>query len=399
MKEQVANQSVVAFGSTLSVSARNDAQRQIEAEEAYAERISAATAARNTTLIEGLKEQRAEYLEQLRLRDRNAQIMATADQFRAMNDDLEMLRLESTLVRATNEEREIEVGLLRLRQQLIERGYTGKELEDEHKRLGAIVIAQAKITEETRKQTEAFEKNKQAAFASMDILRNGFEDLVLNGEKFNDVLKNMSKAFLQLGMDILVMEPLREMVVGLMRGGGGGGGAGSGAMIPGSYTPGAGTGIWGTLMQIGQTAVNMYSGWSAGTGASLMPNAATDAGALSAGALAENIRMYPLAHQGWHVGHEPPPAVRAAPASVFVGAPRLHRGGMRPGEFGAILEQGEEVLTAKDPRHRRNFRGGGGAPTIVMNISTPDANSFRQSQGQISANAGRAISIAQRRNG
>ena len=34
-----------------------------------------------------------------------------------------------------------------------------------------------------------------------------------------------------------------------------------------------------------------------------------------------------------------------------------------------------------------------------MNITTPDANSFRQSQGQITAAASRSLGIAGRRNG
>jgi hypothetical protein len=34
--------------------------------------------------------------------------------------------------------------------------------------------------------------------------------------------------------------------------------------------------------------------------------------------------------------------------------------------------------------------------TVVMNITTPDTNGFRQSQGQIAADAARAIERAQR---
>lgn len=101
-------------------------------------------------------------------------------------------------------------------------------------------------------------------------------------------------------------------------------------------------------------------------------------------------------HKGGIVGQDGEP--RQVPASVFVQAPRLHSGGMRPGERAVIMEDGEEVLTANSPRHRRNYRGGG-APTVVMNITTPDAQSFRSSQGQLSASAGRAMAIASRRNG
>ncbi|MEL6205873.1 MAG: phage tail tape measure protein [Pseudomonadota bacterium] len=40
--------------------------------------------------------------------------------------------------------------------------------------------------------------------------------------------------------------------------------------------------------------------------------------------------------------------------------------------------------------------GGGGGVTVVMNISTPDAEGFRRSQGQIAAMASRAIARGQR---
>ena len=84
---------------------------------------------------------------------------------------------------------------------------------------------------------------------------------------------------------------------------------------------------------------------------------------------------------------------------VFANAPRYHSGGvagLAPAEVPAILQKGEEVLTRSDPRHRDN---GGGNIQVTMNISTPDANSFRQSTQQIAYEASRAIGTAQRRNG
>jgi phage-related minor tail protein len=42
-------------------------------------------------------------------------------------------------------------------------------------------------------------------------------------------------------------------------------------------------------------------------------------------------------------------------------------------------------------------QGGGSAPiTVVMNISTPDAQSFRKSQSQVAAEMNRALSRGQR---
>lgn len=59
-------------------------------------------------------------------------------------------------------------------------------------------------------------------------------------------------------------------------------------------------------------------------------------------------------------------ARRVAPW-IFQGAQVLHSGGLAglmANEVPAILERGEEVLTADDPRHRNNLRGGVGGPLI-----------------------------------
>ncbi|MDH5393951.1 MAG: tape measure protein [Gammaproteobacteria bacterium] len=59
------------------------------------------------------------------------------------------------------------------------------------------------------------------------------------------------------------------------------------------------------------------------------------------------------------------------PAAIFNGAPRYHRGGiagLRPNELPTVLELGEEVLTANDPRHRNNIAGQNGG-TIKVEVS------------------------------
>lgn len=96
-------------------------------------------------------------------------------------------------------------------------------------------------------------------------------------------------------------------------------------------------------------------------------------------------------HEGGVAGETAPS--RQVPAFVFAGAPRYHGGGiagLKPDEVPAILQRGEEVVSRKD-RQRR-----GTGVNLVMNISTPDANSFRASQSQISAEAARGISRARR---
>lgn len=71
-------------------------------------------------------------------------------------------------------------------------------------------------------------------------------------------------------------------------------------------------------------------------------------------------------HTGGVVGARPPQTV-TAPAIVFNGAPRYHTGGiagLKANEVPAILQKGEEVLTADDPRHRNNASNGGNLTII-----------------------------------
>jgi lambda family phage tail tape measure protein len=79
-----------------------------------------------------------------------------------------------------------------------------------------------------------------------------------------------------------------------------------------------------------------------------------------------------LFHGGGTVG-EASPSRRAVPAYAFAGAPRLHSG-LMPDEFPAILQRGETVLP-------KNMKSGGN--NITFNITTPNAQSFMDSQGQI----------------
>lgn len=65
----------------------------------------------------------------------------------------------------------------------------------------------------------------------------------------------------------------------------------------------------------------------------------------------------------WHSGGiagRNAPGVRRVPRGMFAGAPRFHEGGEVP----AILKAGEEVLTERDPRHRRN----GGGTSVTVNV-------------------------------
>jgi hypothetical protein len=102
-------------------------------------------------------------------------------------------------------------------------------------------------------------------------------------------------------------------------------------------------------------------------------------------------------HAGGLVGAPAPQ--RLVPALAFADAPRLHAGGMaglRPDEVPAILQRGEMVLSRAQVAAAGSARDTRPPVTVVMNITTPDTNGFRQSQGQIAADAARAIERARR---
>jgi lambda family phage tail tape measure protein len=108
-----------------------------------------------------------------------------------------------------------------------------------------------------------------------------------------------------------------------------------------------------------------------------------------------------LFHEGGIVGDSAVRSRMVDPA-IFLAAPRYHTGGiagLQPDEIPAILKRGEAVLTERQvaAMGERNQGADGGRPvTVVMNITTPDAGGFRRSQGQIAAEAARAMDRARR---
>jgi lambda family phage tail tape measure protein len=82
-------------------------------------------------------------------------------------------------------------------------------------------------------------------------------------------------------------------------------------------------------------------------------------------------------------------ARRAVPSHLFAGAPRFHNG-LMPDEFPAILQKGETVIP-------RNSKMGGN--NITFNITTPNAQSFMDSQGQIMSKLATQLGRHKSRNG
>ncbi len=72
-------------------------------------------------------------------------------------------------------------------------------------------------------------------------------------------------------------------------------------------------------------------------------------------------------------------------------------GKLKPGQFGVVGERGPELAFAGSSPLNIMPNGTGAAPiTVNMNVQTPDAQSFRQSQGQLAADMARSIDRARR---
>ena len=79
--------------------------------------------------------------------------------------------------------------------------------------------------------------------------------------------------------------------------------------------------------------------------------------------------------------------------------PKAAGGPVMAGTGYLVGERGPEFFMPQQYGTITPNGGGGGGSTIVFNISTPDASSFRASQSQIYAQAGQALGRAGRRNG
>lgn len=95
-----------------------------------------------------------------------------------------------------------------------------------------------------------------------------------------------------------------------------------------------------------------------------------DGGANFGSILKAGAQIIGMFHTGGVVGSTFNP--RFAHPTVFANAVRYHTGGiagLAPNEVPAILQRGEEVLTASDPRHRNNAGGDGGSTSVVVNVN------------------------------
>jgi len=198
---------------------------------------------------------------------------------------------------------------------------------------------------EVAKQTADDLKNAFKT-AATDII-GAFEGMASGTKTWQQSLLDLDKQFGQLALDLLVIKPLERYLSNLDFGGGGG--------LLGSLFPG-----------------------------------------LSGGSPAAAATAAPTFEAGGIVGLSG--TMKSVSPSVFAGAPRFLGGGMvglGADEVPIIAHRGEQVVPVNQVG-----KDGGGRPIVLnmsMTVVTPDADSFRQSQGQILADAHRHMTVAARR--
>jgi phage-related minor tail protein len=219
-----------------------------------------------------------------------------------------------------------------------------------------------------QKRDEIRDEKKQAA-RQLDILiglsnrfgeslSNAFAKNISEGKKFDNVLKGVRRTFTEFALrsavaplQMALSRGLQTLMAGLF----------GNALPMGSDLPGAGQGLSGGLSSL--------LGSLLGAGGP----------ALAKGGVLSRGMLMPFAKGG------------------VVGAPTyfpLGRG------LGLMGEQGAEAVMplARGSDGRLGVRtGGGGRPvSVTVNISTPDAESFRRSEAQVSAALARAVARGQR---
>jgi hypothetical protein len=192
-----------------------------------------------------------------------------------------------------------------------------------------------------------------------ESLSNAFAKNILDGKKFDNVLKDVRKTFTEFALRS-AMAPLQMAL-----------GRGLQTLM---------AGLFGNALPMGPDLSG--GGQSLSGGLSSLLGSLTGSGgpALAKGGVVSRGMLMPFAKGG----------VVGAPAYFPLG-----RG------LGLMGEQGAEAVMplARGPDGRLGVRTGGGGErpvAVTVNIATPDAESFRRSEAQVSAALARAVARGQR---
>jgi phage-related minor tail protein len=191
-----------------------------------------------------------------------------------------------------------------------------------------------------------------------DSLSSAFAKNISEGKKFDNVLKDVRRTFTEFA--------LRSATAPLQM-----------ALSRGLQTLMAG--LFGTTLPTGPDLSGLGQGLSGGLSSLFGSLFGAGSPALAKGGVVSRGMLMPFAKGG------------------VIGAPTyfpLGRG------LGLMGEQGAEAVMplARGPDGRLGVRtGGGGRPvSVTVNVTTPDADSFRRSEAQVSAALARAVARGQR---
>ncbi|MGE4043593.1 MAG: phage tail length tape measure family protein [Acetobacteraceae bacterium] len=321
-----------------------------------------------------------------------------AQQTAANDNQITLIQAEAATLGMSNDARAVLLARLRAEQELKQQAIPIE---------GALGQAYLASVEALTRETLAFDRQKAAlddiagSFSqSFDTIGNAITQALLSGQgaavNWRNVMTSVSQQVLQQFLKLAVLNPLLNNLFGGSRttigdvfSALGGGGSGT-----------SGAGMFGLLGQFGG-----LFGPSASTLANL--TGATASGLGTAALTASTGILVGGVHSGGLVGVDPWTFTRTMPANDFAGAPR-HHSGLGADEFAAILQRGERVLTANQNNRlaatltgltTQGERTPSQAPTIVFNITTPDADSFLRSRTQIMGQAAAALGRATRKTG
>lgn len=193
------------------------------------------------------------------------------------------------------------------------------------------------------------------AIQGFDTITTAIGAAIAGTGTWGEAIRSFGVAFAQMAAGVLkdiATMILKQEILNALQGAGGGGSGGSLGGIISKLLGGGGTGA---------------DGIAAGTAGSAGSGAAADA-ALSESSIFADVTTT-FAHGGGMVGSLG--MSRAVNPAAFIGAPRMHGGGLvglNDNERATVLQVGEEVLTADDPRHKNNQ---------VPTSSTAQAQSIR----------------------
>lgn len=226
------------------------------------------------------------------------------------------------------------------------------KIEELGRKLVAAGVNQAEVAEYVARVQknlgEEYNKAGQVAVEFGEAIASSFEEAILAGKNFQDILKGLLQDILAIIIRVKVTEPLGDAITKWLKGGSGGGG---GSLVD-------------SLLSIGSSIVGAFAGGGGG------------------GVVAQRGVTAPL----------PPsfsPPGRALGGSVMAG------NAFTVGESGRemFVPANDGVIFSNAATER--LLGGGGARVVnqTFNITTPNADSFRLSQRQLSRRARVGINV------